>query len=416
MLRSVFVDISPLRDSRQFRLLFFGQVASRLGQQVTAVAAPIQVFAITGSTLAVGFLGLVQFPALLFGAFLGGALSDAFDRRRILLVGHVLLAATSAALAANAMVDNPSVPIVYALTTLNAFFSALDSPARSATVPRLVATGQLPAAFALQVLMFTTAGAAGPAVAGIVIAQSSLAAAYWLDAATFAVSIVALLLMAPLPPQEGGTRPGFRSVVEGIRFMRTRPELQGVFIIDLTAMIFGMPRALFPEMGLSTFGGDASTVGFLFAAPSIGAVAAAFLSGWVGRIRRAGVATTVSVMAWGLGITAFGFTRHLVAALVFLAIAGGGDSISAVFRNTILQLTTPDRLRGRVSAVQIAVVAGGPRLGDAEAGLVAAGFGPQAAAWSGGIISAVGALVVAQVLPGFRRWVAPPEAAAGDPG
>ncbi|MFQ5554304.1 MAG: MFS transporter [Acidimicrobiia bacterium] len=407
MARRFFVDITPLRSSRQYRLLFSGQIVSLIGRQLTVVAAPIQVFQLTGSTLAVGLLGLAQFPALLLGSILGGTLSDAMDRRRLLVVTQVLLGATTVGLALNASLSAPSTTAVYALTAANALLSGIDAPARTASVPRLVPTSLLPAAYALQVLMFQSATAVGPAIAGVVIAQVSIAAAFWVDTATFAVALLTLLLMKPLAAPEDGARPGFRSIVEGIRFLRTKQELKGVFVIDINAMVFGMPRALFPEIGIEVLGGGAATVGLLFAAPGIGATVAALTSGWVARIRRAGIATTVAVVVWGLGVAAFGVTSSVALAVVFLALAGAGDAVSAVFRQTILQVTTPDRLRGRLSAVQIAVVAGGPRIGDAEAGVVAAGFGPRIAAWSGGLASALGAIVVARVLPRFRTWTVP---------
>lgn len=406
IIRSLFVDITPLRESRQYRLLYSGQVVSLIGRQFTVVAAPIQVFALTGSTLAVGLLGLAQFPALLFGAFFGGMLSDAWDRRRLLLGAQLLMAVTTAGLALNAAAPEPSIVAVFVLTSANAFLSAIDSPARSASVPRLVAIDRLPAAYALQVLMFQTAAAVGPAIAGIVVATVGLTAAFWVDTATYVIAFVTIAFMRPLPPEGGGTRPGWDSFVEGFRFIKNAPALLGVFLIDINAMVFGMPRALFPEFGLNVFGGTEATVGLLYAAPGVGAMLAAFTSGWVGKIRRAGIATTIAVVVWGAGVAAFGLSRTVTAAFVFLAIAGAGDAISAVFRSTILQLTTPDRLRGRVSAVQIAVVAGGPRLGDAEAGLVGQAFGPRAAAWSGGVLSAVGALLVAWLIPSFRNWTA----------
>jgi predicted MFS family arabinose efflux permease len=352
-------------------------------------------------------LGLVQFPALLLGSLLGGTLADAVDRRRLLLVTQLLLAATTAGLAINAAGETARVWPLFVFTALNAFFAGIDSPARHATVPRLVGLRLLPAALALNVLLFQTAGAIGPAIGGVVIAQLSFAWAFWIDTATFGAALVAMLLMAPVPPADGGTRPGVRSLLEGLSFLRVKPAIKGAFLIDINAMVFGMPRALFPELGLSVFGGDATTVGFLYAAPGAGAMVAAFTSGWVGRIRRAGVATTIAVVAWGLAITLFGFTASVPLALLFLGFGGAADAVSAVFRSTILQLTTPDRLRGRLSAVQTAVVAGGPRLGDAEAGVVAAGFGPQVAAWSGGLASALGALAIAYWLPAFRRWVPP---------
>ena len=405
--KSLFIDLSPLAESRQYRLLYTGQIISLLGRQVTIVAVAIQVFDLTGSTLAVGLLGLSQFPALVIGSFLGGTLADAMDRRRLLIYTQLFMAATTAGLALNAATDAPLVWVVFALTAANAFGSAIDSPARTAAVPNLVSTRRLPAAYALQVLMFQSGAAVGPAIGGVVISQTSLAVAYWADTVSFGAALVTLFLMAPLLPEGGGTRAGLRSIGEGMRFLKDSRTLQGTFIIDINAMVFGMPRALFPEWGLETLGGTEATVGLLYAAPAAGALLAGVFSGWVNRIVRAGRSTVVAVVVWGLAITVFGLTTSLVAALLFLGIAGAADAASAVFRQTILQVTTPDRLRGRLSAVQIAVVAGGPRVGDAEAGAVAALFNPRVAAWSGGLVSAIGALVVARLFPEFSRWMLP---------
>lgn len=368
------------------------------------MAAPIQIFELTNSTLMVGLLGLAQFPALFLGSFLGGVLADSRDRRNLYLMSQVILAIFTVGLAVNASVDNPSIALVYVLTAANAFMSGIDSPARSAAIPRIVSAANLPSALALQVLMMQTAGAVGPAIAGVAISQLGLAAVYWLDVATFVAAIVTALAMAPLPPASGTKGAGLKSMVDGIRFLRSRESLKGVFLIDINAMVFGMPRALFPEFGLGVLGGTEATVGYLYAAPGVGAMAAALTSGWVARVRRLGRATTFAVMAWGLGIAGFGLSRWLWLGLICLALAGAGDAISAVFRSTILQLTTPDHLRGRLSAVQIAVVAGGPRLGDAEAGIVATGFGPRVAAWSGGLAATAGAFVIAQMFPRFRDW------------
>lgn len=355
----------------------------------------------------VGLLGLAQFPALFVGSFVGGALADSRDRRKVFLWAQVFLALTTAGLAINAMLDVPSLLSIFVLTAINAFLAGIDNPARTASVPRVVSSDVLPAALALNVLLFQTAAAVGPAVAGIVILQWGVAAAFWLDTVTFAAAVIVVLYMAPLPPPPGAQRAGLKSVFEGLRFLRSKQELKGVLLIDINAMVLGMPRALFPELGLEVFGGTEATVGYLFAAPGVGAMLAALTSGWVSRIRRLGKATTIAVVVWGIGIAGFGLSPWLWLALVLLAVAGAGDAISAVFRSTILQLTTPDRLRGRLSAVQIAVVAGGPRLGDAEAGAVSAGFGPRVAAWSGGVASAVGALVIARMLPRFMQWERP---------
>ena len=380
---------------------------SLIGRQLTIVASSIQVFALTGETFAVGLLGLAQFPATVIGSFLGGTLADAFDRRRILILSQIFLALTTAGLALNAASERPVVWIIFALVMVNAFGSAVDSPARSASVPKLVSVPILPAAFALNVLMWQISAALGPALGGWVIAQGSIAAAYWADTVTFASALVTLALMKPLLPAGGGTRPGFRSIGEGLQFLRGSKPLQGIFVIDITAMVFGMPRALFPEWGTELLGGDEATVGLLFAAPAAGALVAGLFSGPFSRVKSSGRATVVAVVIWGLAIAAFGFTASLTLALITLGIAGGADAMSAVFRHTILQVTTPDRLRGRLTAVQIAVVAGGPRVGDAEAGIVATAFGPRVAAWTGGLAAAFSALVVARLLPEFSRWTIP---------
>ncbi len=401
------VDITPLRESREYRLLFFGQVISQLGRHLTIVASSIQIFDLTGQSFAVGLLGLAQFPALFVGSFLGGTLADAFDRRKILIISQIFMAATTTGLALNAAVAGPAIWLVYALTMANAFGSAIDSPARSASVPKIVSIARLPAAFALQVLMFQTAAAVGPALGGLAIARSGLAAAYWADTITFGAALLSLLLMQPLLPAGGGTRPGFKSIREGLAFLRSSKPLQGIFIIDITAMVFGMPRALFPEWGVEILGGDEATVGLLFAAPAAGALLAGLFSGRVSRLQASGRATVIAVIVWGLAVAAFGITTTLTLGLAALAVAGAADALSAVFRQTILQVTTPDRLRGRLSAVQIAVVAGGPRIGDAEAGTVATLFSPRVAAWSGGLAAAIGALVVARLFPEFSRWRIP---------
>jgi MFS family permease len=375
-----------------------------LGRQLALVAAPFQLYELTGSTLAVGLLGLAQFPALVVGSFFGGTLSDAFDRRRILMIVQVIMAATSVGLAVNAGLEAPTVWAIYAFTTANAFFSAIDSPARSAMIPRLVSAARLPSAFALNILEYTTGAAVGPAIAGFIIGSAGIAEAFWIDAGSFAIALFALFLMRPLPPEGGGTAVGWSSVVEGFRFLRGKQELKGVFAVDISAMVFGMPRALFPEFGLSVLGGNAQTVGLLYAAPGIGSVAAAATSGWVGKVTQPGKATVAAVLVWSAGVVGFGLSPTALPAILFLVMAGAGDAISAVFRQTILQVTTPDRLRGRLSAVQIAVVAGGPRVGDAEAGVVAGAYGPRVSAWTGGLASAIGAVVVAFAYPAFRDW------------
>ena len=410
---TLLADFSPLQESKQFRLFYFGNALSSIGRQLTLVAAPIQVFALTGSSLEVGLLGLAQFPSLLIGSTVGGMLSDAWDRRRVLIFAQGTLALISVGLALNAAAANQRVWLIFVLTMLQAFFFSIDAPARTSAVPRLVSVPRIPAAYALQILLSQTAKAVGPIIAGVIISVWSISAAFWIDAATFVVSIIAVVAMAPLPATGGGTRPSLRSVLDGLKFLKDRKAIQGAFLIDINATVFGVPRALFPEMGLTVFGGTEATVGLLFAAPGFGALIAAATSGWVGRISRAGKATTIAVVVWGLAIAAFGFSNNLVLAIAFLGVAGGADAISSVFRATIVQLTTPDHLRGRLSGLKIAAVGGGPRLGDAEAGLVSRAFGPSVAAWSGGLASAAGALVIAKAFPTFYNWLQPRDGELG---
>jgi hypothetical protein len=243
---------------------------------------------------------------------------------------------------------------------------------------------------------------AGPALAGLLLSRFGAAPVYWIDVASFGVALTSVARMRPLPPEGGGTRAGLGSVVEGLRFLRGRRALTGTFVVDLDAMIFGMPRALFPALGTGVYRGGATAVGLLYAAPGAGALAGALLTGWVGRVRRQGRAVLLAVVVWGLAIAGFGLARWLPLGLLLLAAAGAADVVSAVFRNTILQLSVPDALRGRLSGIHIAVVTGGPRLGDMEAGSVAALAGPRLAVVSGGLAAVAGVALIAWLLPEFR--------------
>ena len=404
MFRRLLVDITPLREFREYRLLFTGFAISQLGRQLTVVAAPIQVFQMTDSTVAVGLLGLAQFPMLVAGSLVGGVLADSLDRRKLMMVAQVLLAALAAGLAVNATLPSPKLWPIYVLTAAIAGASGIDSPTRSASVPNLVGARHLQSALSLHQAMFQVSAVVGPAVAGVLIVRVSLASAFWIDAVTFGAALVALTMMKPLVPAGLAESGGVSSMLEGLRFLKGRQALQGVYLVDLNAMIFGAPRALFPEFGTVVFGGSEATVGLLYAAPGAGALVGALLSGWVSKVRRAGRAVLFAVALWGAAVMVFGFSPSLPVALGALAMAGAADVISAVFRGTILQLSIPDRLRGRLSAVQIAVVTGGPRLGDAEAGAVAGLAGARVSAWSGGLACLAGVAAIAVWMPGFRDW------------
>ncbi len=402
--RRLFVDISPLRESRDYRLLFAGQVVSWLGRQVTVVAVPYQVFVLTKSSFAVGLVGLANLGPLVAMSLAGGAVADAVDRRKLLLVTQVLLALTSVGLAAHAMLARPALWPLYVLSSLAAGLQGVDLPTRNAMVPKMVGRERIPAASALGQLVMQVGLVAGPALAGLIIARVSLASAYWLDVATFGVAIAAVLAIRPQPPEGGGTRAGVASVREGLGYLRGRRLLVSTFLIDIDAMVFGMPRALFPALGITLYGGGAATVGLLYAAPGVGALVGALLTGWVGSVRRQGRAVIWAVLGWGAAIAVFGLVPWLPLGLALLALAGAADVISAVFRNTILQVTVPDSLRGRLSSVHIAVVTGGPALGDAEAGTVAALASPAVSVVSGGLACMAGVVLLHRLVPELAAY------------
>jgi MFS family permease len=419
-MRHVLIDLAPLRRSRDLRFLVLGELISVLGTQLTTVAVPYQVYQLTHSSLDVGLVSLAQLVPLIAGSLLGGSAVDALDRRRLLMVAQVLMACCSAGLAVNAdlgPLSRTSLWPLFVLPALAAGFGGLDSAGRSAIVPNLVHRSEVPTANAIFQALFQFGLVAGPAVAGLLLAGAGIRFVYWMDVATFGAALLAVSLMSPQPPAgAAGHRPGLRSIIEGLGFVRGRQAIQGAYLIDINAMVFGMPRALFPALATTLFGGGASTLGFLYAAPGAGALVGAVTTGWVSRIRRQGLAVIVAVLIWGVAITCFGLTSWLPGALALLAVAGWADVISAVFRGTIIQLAVPDALRGRLSGLQIAVVSGGPRIGDVESGAVAAAFGDTVSVVSGGLACIAGALVLARLLPGFRHQRTPEHRATQIPG
>ena len=406
--RRLLSDVTPLRESRQYRVLYVGELLAFLGSQLTVVAVPLQVYLLTRSSLAVGLVGLAQLGPLLVCSLVGGAVVDAVDRRILLVWVQLARGAIAVGLVANAWRPAPMLWPLYVLTAAGAGLQAVDAPARTAAIPSLVRRELLPAAAALHQILMQVGLVAGPALAGLLVARAGLAAAYAIEVAAFVVASLLAAVLRPLPPGEAGARAGVASVREGLRFLRGRRALQGAFLIDLNAMVFGMPRALFPALGTGLFQGGPGTVGLLYAAPGAGALLGALTAGWVGGVRRQGRAVLVAVIVWGVAITVFGLVTWLPLALCLLALAGAADVVSAVFRNTILQLTVPDGLRGRLAAIHIGVVTGGPRLGDAEAGAVAALAGPRVSVVSGGLACLAGVALLAWRLPELDRTVMEP--------
>jgi MFS family permease len=409
------LDISPLRDSVAYRALWLGQLVSQFGTNMRVVAVAYQVFQITHSTVAVGIVGVVELvPLLVFGP-IGGAIADRRDRRMLSAQAQVGLMVSSGALAALTLAGHPSVTWIYVWLAVSSAFAAVDRPARSAMVPSLVPPGTLPAAMALRQVVFQVTQIVGPAVGGVLIASlpvhgggsPGVAIIYFIDAATYIAGLISLKWVPRTTPA-GEAQAGLQSVREGLAFALRRPVILSIFLIDLIAMIFGMPRAVFPALAERTFNGGAGILGLLYAAPAAGALISALTTGWVTRIRKQGMAVILSVTAWGAAITLAGLTLFSLALTVtFLAIAGGADVVSAVFRGTILQDATPDPLRGRLNALNIMVVTGGPRLGDFEAGLVAGAFGTPASIIIGGLACLLGTGVLSAGIPGLREYEAP---------
>jgi MFS family permease len=409
--RGLAVDITPLRKYRDYRLLFTGQFVSEVGHQITHVAILIQVYRITHSALAVGLVGLVALIPLSISTIGFAWIADAFDRRRVLALVQIGLAAGSSVLMLNALLPHPSLAVIYVAVAITAFLGGIDSPTRSATIARVVGKEHLASAVALNQVLWNATMVAGPAVGGLLVAKAGFGWAYGVDAVTYGATFLAAILMRPIPPLEGEETPtrGAKAIREGFAYLKGRRVIQTTFTVDLVAMIFGMPRALFPILAVTQFGRHghdaAQVVGYLLSAVGAGALLGALSAGWVSRIRHQGQAVLWAVGVWGAAIAAFGVIgNHLWLALVFLAIAGGADVISAVFRGTILQLAVPDSLRGRLNGIHILVVTGGPRIGDFEAGLVAYALTPAISVVSGGLACIAGAAIMALLVPEFARY------------
>jgi MFS family permease len=403
--RRLALDVSPLRDSVPYRALWIGQIVSLLGSQIRYIAVPYQVFRITGSVLAVGMIGLAEVVPLIAFSILGGAWADRTDRRALVARTQVAMMVTSLALAAVTFAGSPSLVAIYGLTALASVFNAVDRPARSAMIPAMVAPGKMAAAMALRQVVFQVTQIVGPLVGGLLIAGVGIGWAYVVDAVTFVAALAALHWVPAAPPEGAVEQSPLEAVREGLRFSFRTPFILSVFVIDLVAMIFGMPRAVFPALAERTFGGGAATLSLLYASVSVGALAGALTSGWVTRVRAQGASVLLAVTIWGAAITLAGMTLFSLAlTMTFLAVAGAADVISAVFRGTMLQENTPDHLRGRVTAVNLMVVTGGPRLGDVEAGIAASLIGAPASVVLGGAACLAGTAAVAAGFPSLRRY------------
>lgn len=407
------IDVTPLRRHRDFRLLFIGRLVSFFGSMISSVAVPYQVYQLTHSVVLVGSLGLVELAALFVFAMLGGALADARDRRTMVLLSEVALMACSLVLAANALLAHPLVWLIFATAALWGALDALQRPSLDALLPRLVDRAELPAAAAIGNIRGTLGMIAGPALGGVLVAVAGLPVTYLVDVATFMVGLVCLYLMRAVPPPVDAERPSLRRVVEGLRYARSRPELIGTYVVDIVAMFFGMPMALFPAIAEGL--GGPRVLGLLYAAPAVGALLFSATSGWTSRVHRHGMGVIVAATLWGFAIVGFGIVPGLVAALVFLGFAGAADAMSGVFRQVIWNQTIPDSLRGRLASIELLSYSIGPTLGNFESGVVASLFSLRVSIVSGGVLCVAGCLACALLLPTFRSYDARSYHLAPDP-
>ena len=404
LLRRLTVDLGPLRRYPAFRRLFFGQTISALGSEIAAVAAPYQLYQLTHSTLQVGLLSLCELFPLLTLTIVGGAIADAFDRRRMLLVTEVLLALVALGFAFNASLDEPRVWAIYVLVTLAMSFFSIGVPGMSTVIPRLVQPNELATANAIENVYGSFTNVGGPALGGAVIAVLSLKGAYLLDAGTFIASLWSVWRLPPLPPAHDAERPSLQTIAEGFRFVMQKKVLLGMFLVDSNAMVFGMPRALFPALQVHRFHAGVGVLGLLYAAPYAGAFVSSVFSGWMPRVRRQGLVIAIAAGLWGAAIAAFGFATSLWVALLLLAAAGAADNVSAVLRGTILWTVTPDELRGRASGIEFAQVAATPAIGNVEAGVLAELTSLRFSIVSGGLACMAGTVLIALAVPAFIHY------------
>ena len=404
LLARVAIDTRPLKTSRPFRWLWFGQMVSYIGSQVVGVAVPYQVYQLTGSTLQVGLVSFVELVPLLTLTLVGGSIADAVDRRRLLLWTESLLLLTGIGFVVNSSLEEPRVWALFVLAFLAASFFCLGVGAMRSLTPHLVPEEQIVAASNLNGLYSNLGAVAGPAMAGLLIAAIGLPLTYLLDVVSFGASLLSLFALPHIAPAADADRPGLRSVLEGFRYLKRHRVVLGSFLVDSNAMIFGMPSALFPALAEQHFGGGAATTGYLYAAPYAGALLCSLTSGWTSHVRRQGLAVLVAAGIWGVAIAAFGLVDTLWVALLLLAVAGGADLVSALFRSAILLTATTESMRGRLAGIEFAQVASTPTLGNVEAGVVASLTSLRFSVVSGGVLCVVGTVAIGLLFPALARY------------
>jgi len=396
------LDVSPLSRHRDFRLVFIGQTVSAFGSFLTYVALPVQIYGLTKSSARVGLLGAVELVPLAITALWGGAMADALDRRSLLLWCETLLLIGSVVLAANSMLAEPSVLTLFVVAAFMSAVSGFHTPALQSLTPSLVPASDLHGVSALSSLQYTTAAIAGPALAGVCIATLGLSFTFGMDAMSYAISLVALSFIRSMPPAQSARPAGLSSIREGFRYAKSRPELIGTYLVDIIALTFAMPMAVFPALAAQW--GGAHAIAYLYSAMSTGGLIVTLFSGWTSKVQRRGAAIVVAAGIWGVAITALGYASSLATAVACLVLAGAADMVSGLFRMTIWNETIPTELRGRMAAIEQLSYMTGPLLGNARAGFMAERFGLARSITAAGIICVTGVIACVPVLPAFWRY------------
>ncbi len=402
--RRLLVDLRPLRESLDYRRLWIGSSLSAVGGQMTTFAVALQVFSVSHSSAAVGGVGIAfAIPAVLVGT-VGGVLIDSVDRRRLVLATSGLLMLVSVAFAAQAFAGAGSLWVLYALTAVQGGVGAIDAPARRTFMPRLLRRDLMVAGSALTMVSMYVAMIGGPALAGLITASGGLKLCYLIDAITFLAALYGVFRLPSMRPEGVGVERNFPALVEGLRFILDNRALRGALLADLSATVLAMPIALFPAINAGRFGGSPQTLGLLSTGLAVGGLVGSVLSGPVQRVVHPGRAMLITCSVWGAALAGFGAVHGLGASLTLLAVAGAADVLSVVFRTTIVQLATPDAMRGRTSSAEFVVGAAFPEVGNFRAGLVASATSPGISAVTGGLAAVAGAALIALTLPAFAKY------------
>lgn len=396
------LDITPLLVLRDYRLLFFGQIISAFGSMMSFVAIPVQMYQLTNSSLMVGLIGAAEFIPIVTLAFVGGALADAVDKRKLLRLTEIGQTLVTLGLLLNSILPVPQIWLLFVFAAFHAGLAALQRPSFESLLQKIVPPEMYTAVAALNSLRWNLSSIVGPALGGLLIGLYGASSTYLIDFFTFAASLGAVWMIRAVPAPQNADRPSLRSVIDGIKYARSRPELMGTYLIDINAMFFGMPTALFPAIAEKL--GASWSIGLFYSAVPAGALLISLTSGWTRYVHRHGLMVAIAAAFWGVAIIGFGLTDNLWLALGFLALAGAFDMISAIFRQTIWNQTIPNHLRGRLAGMEMISYTSGPLLGNAESGLVASLYGLRTSVVSGGILCVVGTVVLSALLPQFLKY------------